>query len=418
MQISLKKINPFELGMYLFFGALLLQNLLVLPVLATGLAFPISAIYAVKYVLLFAVGCLLLITKDFYRTIWADKTLMAVLGMVLLLSLARGGGVAYIAEELRFYLAPVVFYLIGKAAAPFVDSRQVGRFVVFVAVLYVLIGFGFVLINRNFLMDFGMREFFHQKLADVGRADATYKEMPTNFFYFLSNGTVFVRAFGAFLDPLETSFFGAALFFFLYETHKRKLARFAGVLCVLVALLLLLTFTRAIIAGVAFVMIISLVRKRGIASLPVWLALVAAGLGVVTAMLNLESLLASLDPSSLGHLNAYLNISITSAMIGSPPDLGAPRGSESLYLTILVELGAGVLAIFLVWFASIYRTLLSGFEFPYMRASLESMFVYLLASFTTEHWFAITSGTLFWFLLGNTVHNAKCIGPRDNAAVA
>lgn len=418
MQISLKKINPFELGMYLFFGALLLQNFVILPILATGLAFPISAVYAVKYVLLLAVVCLLLVTKEFYRTLWADKALMAVLGVVLLVALARSGGVAYIAEELRFYLAPVVFYLIGKAATPFVNNRQVGRFVVFVAVLYVLIGLAFVLINRNFLMDFGMREFFHQKLADVGRADATYKGMPTTFFYFLSDGTVFGRAFGAFLDPLETSFFGATLFFFLYETHRRKLARFAGLLCVLVALLMLLTFTRAIILGVAFVMIVSLVRKRGIASLPVWLALVAAGLGVVAAMLNLESLLASLDPSSVGHLNAYLNISITSAIIGSPPDLGAPRGSESLYLTILVELGAGVLAIFVVWFVSIYRTLLRGFELPYMRASLESMFVYILASLTTEHWFAITSGALFWFLLGNIVRNAKRTAPRDNAAVA
>ena len=43
MQISLRKINSFELGMYLFFGALLLQNLVALPLLATGLAFQISA---------------------------------------------------------------------------------------------------------------------------------------------------------------------------------------------------------------------------------------------------------------------------------------------------------------------------------------------------------------------------------------
>ena len=227
--------------------------------------------------------------------------------------------------------------------------------------------------------------------------------MPTNFFFFHDNGTVTPRAFGAFFDPLETGFFSAALFFSLYETHRRRLARFAGVLCVFVALLLLLTLTRAIIFGVAFVVIYSLLRKRGIASLPIWLALVAAGLFVVAAILNIESLAASLDPSSVGHLNAYLNISVTSALIGSPPDPGAPRGSESLYLTILIELGALVLVAYVVWFASIYRTLLRNYDFPYMRPALESMFIYILASFTTEHWFAITSGSLFWLLLGNTV---------------
>ncbi len=56
MQINLQKMNSFGSGIYLSFGALLLQNIVVLPLLATGLAFPVSVVYSVKYVLLLAIG--------------------------------------------------------------------------------------------------------------------------------------------------------------------------------------------------------------------------------------------------------------------------------------------------------------------------------------------------------------------------
>jgi hypothetical protein len=415
MQLILKNVNSFAFGMYLFFGVLLLQNIVVLPFLATGLAFPISLVYAIKYVLLAAVGCLLLVTRDFYRTLWADKPVMAVLGAVLLLAAVRGGGFGYMAEELRFYLTPAAFYLIGKAAGPFHDERQIGRFVVFVALFYVAIGLLFIVVDRRFLMDFGLRSFFHQKLPEIGRGDETYNGMPTNFFYFGNEGRVFYRAFGAFFDPLVTAYFGASLFFFLYETHRRKLVRYAGVLTVFVGLLLMLTMTRAIIMGVAFVVVLSITRRKGIAALPVWLALVVGGVALAAAILNFASLLSLLDPSSVAHLNAYRNISITTGLIGSPPDPDAPRGAESLYLTILMELGVGVLAVFVIWFASIYRKLLRGYELPYMRPTLESMFVYLLASFTTEHWFVFTSGSIFWFLLGNVLRNAERNAPQKRA---
>ncbi len=380
---------------------------------ATGLAFPVSIVYAVKYVLLLAIGCLLLVTRYFYRILWADKFVLVVITAVLLLAMVRGGGLGYMAEELRFYLSPVLFFLIGKAAKPFRGSRQIGRFVVFVGILYVAIGFLFILIDRNILMDYGLREFLHQKDSDLGKLGETYNGMQVNWFYFREGGGVIYRALGPFLDPLITAFFGAPLFFFLYETHRRRLVRYAGTLTVLVGGLLIFTLTRAIVLGVGFVFVFSLARKKGIAALPVWLALVVGGLAVVAAIFNIESLISSLDPSSAAHLNAYLNFSITTTdLMGSPPDPGAPRGAESLYLTILLELGAGVLTVFLVWFASIYRKMLRGYEAPYMRAALESTVVYLLASFTTEHWFVFTSGSLFWFLLGNVLRNTEDSAPK------
>jgi hypothetical protein len=72
-----------------------------------------------------------------------------------------------------------------------------------------------------------------------------------------------------------------------------------------------------------------------------------------------------------------------------------------------MEFGIGALVVFVVWFTSIYRVLLRKYEQPYVRPALESMFVYLLASFTTEHWFIFTSGALFWSLLGNVMSNAE-----------
>jgi hypothetical protein len=407
MQASLKSANSFAVGMYLFFAALLLQNLVVLSFLATGVAFSVSVIYGIKYVLMLLLVCLLFLSRNLYRVLVADKVLLAVIGVVLVMSLVRGGGSGYVAEELRFYLGPVAFYLIGKTAAPFMNERQVGYFVVFVGCLYVAIGFLFVLIDRNLLLEFGLKEFFRQKLSDIGRGDETFNGLPNNFYFFREGASVIYRAFGAFFDPLVTAFFGASLLFFLYETYRRKLAKYAGLLTILVGVLMLLTLTRAIILVVAFVLVFSLVHKRGIAALPIWLALVFAGAAVIAVALNFESLLLSLDPSSVAHLSVYSNVGLTTSLIGSPPDPASPRGAESLYLTIFMEFGIGALVVFVVWFTSIYRVLLRKYEQPYVRPALESMFVYLLASFTTEHWFIFTSGALFWSLLGNVMSNAE-----------
>ena len=113
MEINLQKVNSFGAGVYLTFGALLLQNIVLLPFLATGFAFPVVAVYAVKYVLLAVIVCLLLVTKHFYQILWADKFVLAVIAAVLLLAIIHGGGLGYMADELRFYLSPILFYLIG-----------------------------------------------------------------------------------------------------------------------------------------------------------------------------------------------------------------------------------------------------------------------------------------------------------------
>lgn len=401
MQINLRTTNVFAVGLYLFFGVLLLQNMAVLMLLATGLDVPITIFSVVNAALLFSLACLMLLRRDLYTTLWADKKLALVIGAVGIVSLLRGGGLGYLAGELRFYLSPIAFFLIGRVAAPFLTERQIARFVVFVATLYVVVGFIFVAIDRNLLMDYGLRAFFHQKLAGLGRSDETFNDLPINFYFFREGQKEIYRAFGAFFDPLVTAFFGAALFFYIYETHRRRLAKYAGLLTVLVGFMILLTMTRAIILVVVLVLIIGLLFKRGIASLPIWLAVTSAGLAIVAVALNLNTLLASLDPSSIGHLNAYLNINATTGLIGAPPEPDAPRGNESLYLTIFLELGVIVTGVIAVWITSLYRGLLRHYDEPYMRPALEAMFVYMLASFTTEHWFVFTSGALFWLLLGN-----------------
>jgi hypothetical protein len=338
-----------------------------------------------------------------YQTLWNDKRLLTVALLVVLIALARGGGLAYIADELRFYLAPVAFYLLGRVARPFQSDRRIARFVIFVAALYVAVGFLFVILDRNWLLDYGLRDFFHQKMQDLGREDEIFNGLPINFYFFREGGKEISRAFGAFFDPLVTAFFGAAVFFYIAETYRRMRTVFTGALTALVGLMLLLTLTRAIILIVILVILISSVTRRGIASLPLWVALVAVGLAVLAIALNMDALIQSLDPSSVGHLDAYLSIGPTTGVLGAPPDPGAPRGSESLYLTAFLEMGAIVFIAYALWIGSLYAKLRRHYGQPYTRPALESMFIYLLASFTTEHWFVFTSGAFFWLLLGDVL---------------
>lgn len=400
-------------GAYCFFIAILLQGPAALIFISTGLDIPVSPFYAIKLLLLAAAVWLMLATRTLPRFGRTEKIAVAIVILITLLAVAKGTPPYYIADQLKFYTVPFVLFFVGRALAPFRLERQLALFLMVVAGLYVFLSVSYELIGRDTLSDIGLKILLSQKFSDVGRgSDEFVYGYPTNFWLFLNGGAIQIpRAFGALFDPLATAFFGMPLCFYLWEAHRRKVIVGASFMAIAVALVIGLTLTRSIIIGVAIVFLASLFFKRGVAAVPLWPAgvlFIAVAVGMAmnsrAAILLVES---SLDPSSIAHFEAYLKWDASTSLLGHRFAYDAPRGEESLYLTIFFESGIAGLICFLTWFAHLYFRLRKLVGNPYTRPAFESFVVYFVASFTTEHWFASTSGSLFWFLLGNTLTFAE-----------
>jgi hypothetical protein len=395
-------------GAYCFFVAILLQGPVALVFISTGLDIPVSPFYAVKLLPLAAAVWLMLATRTLPRSGRTENIAIAIVLLIALLAVAKGTALYNVGDQLKFYMVPFVLFFVGRGLAPFRSERQLGLFLMVVAGLYVFFGISYELIGREALSDIGLKTLLSQKFSDVGRgSDEFVYGYPTNFWLFLNGGGIQIpRAFGALFDPLATAFFGMPLCFYLWEAHRRKAIAGAGLMAVAVALSISLTLTRSIIIGIALVSLASRLFKKGVATVPLWPAAVlfiAVAIGMAmnshAAILLVES---SLDPSSIAHFEAYLKWDASTSLLGHRFAYDAPRGEESLYLTIFFESGIAGLICFLTWFGHLYFRLRKSVDDPYARAAFESFVVYFVASFTTEHWFASTSGSLFWFLLGNT----------------
>ena len=390
-------------GAYLFFIVILAQNSVALVFISTGSAPPIEPFYAVKFLILAAVVWLLLVTRTLPRFKNTDLTALVIVVAVTALALLKGGGVSYEADELKFYLVPVVIYFVGRVTAPFKEDRQLAHFLMTLGIIYVVVGTAYMLIDRQTLADGGMKTLLGGKYGDVGRADGLWNGLPLNFWFFRSGSSAIPRAFGALFDPLASAYFGATLALYLWEVQRRKVVAGAGLLAFAVAVFIGLTMTRAMILGIIIVFVASLLHRKGIAAMPLWPALLAGIAGVALLAANLNAIIPLLDPSTGGHLRAYLQLNVTNSFIGQRFAAGAPRGEESLYSTIFFECGIAGLICFLSWFFQLYFRLRKLVAYPYARATFELLTVYLLASFTTEHLFALSSCGLFWFLLGNNL---------------
>ena len=398
--------NVAAIGAYLFFAAILLQNTAALAFVATGVDAPISPFYAVKFLLLLAAVWLLLVTRTLPRFGSTERMALVVIFVVLFATVVKGGGVQYEAGELEFYFVPILLFLVGRTTAPFRGDRQLAYFLMTLGILYAVLGTAYELIGRDALLNGGLKVLLGEKFNGIGRGNDVMNGLPMNFWFFRSDGTMVPRAFGALFDPLASAYFGATLVFYLWEAHRRKVVAGAGLLAAAIAVLIGLSFTRAMILGVIIVFLASLVHKKGIIAIPFWPVLVAGAVSVGLLVANLDRVIPFLDPSSGGHLSAYVKLDDTRNLIslfGHRFASGTPRGEESLYSTIFFECGIVGLGCFLTWFLHLYFRIRKLIGYPYARATFESLIVYMIASSTTEHWFAASSCTLFWFLLGNNL---------------
>ena len=89
-------------------------------------------------------------------------------------------------------------------------------------------------------------------------------------------------------DVLSSAFFGTTLALYLWEVHRRKVIRGAGLLAAAVAVLIALSICRGIIIGVVLVYLVFLIMKKGIIALPIW-PLALAGIVGVNARYGLNN---------------------------------------------------------------------------------------------------------------------------------
>lgn len=397
-----RQISVYCALVYLFFLAIVLQNPVALAIVSTNLEFPVAAVYIVKDGLLVSLVVLIFTTKSVYRFGRVDQVALLIMMLLVAIVLARGGSLQDQATQLRFYLAPLILFFVGRNIAPFRRETEMATFIVTIGSLYVLLGLAFTVIDREILLQEGIGRLLSEKLGLFGRGEAMTRGFPINFYFYHSNGDLTNRAFGALFDPLSSAFFGAVLFFHLSETCRRKTTVVPGIVAVGVGTMIALSLTRAIIIGVLFALIVSRYKEREIRLVPIVVIFLVILVGLLSIG-DMDKIIWSLDPSMLAHLYAYTKLDFDTLMLGSGLSLGQPRGAESLYLTIIKEHGLGLLFLYFIWLVVLYRWFRSHFQFPYAYATLAAMVVYALASLTTEHWFSLSSSALFWFLLGNNM---------------
>lgn len=393
----------FTIAVYFFFCALLLQNTVALSVTAAGLGLPVHLVYIVKDLLLVFMVGLMLATKVVYKFSKVDRGALILMAFLFVMVLVKGGSIYDQAMQLRFYLAPLVLYFLGRNLAPFRQPSEIVRFIFIISSIYVFLGFMYVLVDRETLLQIGLGQLLSEKLGHIGREGAVFGELPINFYFYHKSGEMTNRAFGALFDPLASAFMGAVLFFYLIEIHRLTNNKIAGILAVGVSFIVVLTITRAIIIGILISLMVFQFQKKNLNRSAVFVLIVSLIFTVLVLTTNFDSIFYALDPSTRAHIAAYLNLNTTTIFMGEPYGAGQVRGAESLYLTLLKEHGLVFLLLYLVWLQFIYSFLRKYYNCHYAYATVAAMFVYLLASLTTEHWFSFSSGALFWFLLGNNL---------------
>jgi len=398
------RLGAYRVAIYLFFITLALQNAIALIVVGAGMNIPLTRIFLVKDALLAALCAMLVTTKASYKFGRADQMALLIVAVVLMAVIAKGGGVYDMAMQLRFYLVPILLFLVGRNTAPFYKQKDIYRFLMTIGAAYVILGIAFTVIDRDLLLQMGIGHLLDEKLGYFGRGEQMNGGFPINFYFYHSNGDTTERAFGMLFDPLASAYFGAVLFFHLLEVRKRSdRSAVAGILAAGVALMIMLSITRAIIIGVIFCLILFRIGNTKLRMAPLVLSFSVISIVIIIVAMGADSSIGLVDPSTLAHLSAYKKIDLYTLIVGGGIIPGQPRGAESLYLTIAKEYGISLLFLYAIWLVVLYRWYRANFKYPYAYATTAAMVVYAVASLTTEHWFSISSSALFWFLLGNNM---------------
>jgi hypothetical protein len=233
-----------------------------------------------------------------------------------------------------------------------------------------------------------------------------------NFSVHLGDGVKVNRFIGPFMDPLATAFFVVPLLCYYY-VHNNPLKN--KVLFFLLLLLLLLTITKAIILG-TFVILFLVRKKKKEYKSYMFLVFIAIPIMAIVLALFYDKIIHNVDPSTYGHLYAYY--SNINAFIQNPFGYGYFRyaenlpilfkSTETIFFSVLLEQGIFAFFIFIAALITTYRYLSARINLDKNVVVVYCSFnIYILASFTTEHFLAITSSLIFWILLGHLTKSSS-----------
>ena len=361
----------------------------------------------------FLSGLALLSWVNRRRTDRMDLLIISLILLTVVITFINGASAQIAIERIRFFIFPMLLILIGKHFFRNLTFPSIRSIFIIIAVFTCIISiiyYGVFICREDLLLEGNITKIYETKNANA----ALWHGFQANFYTLINPSHEVKRIFGPFFDPLALGFFLVPfLFLCRYELKQRTTFRLLMLYVVLICLLLL-SFTRSIIIAYFFTCFAIRIRDRHVGILSTKWIIIALALVTVVLVFYFDEITLRADPSSWGHLNAYadrLNLLISShprdILLGQRIAEGSILKSESLFVTILLQNGVLYLFLFFVFIFMAASRLRRQIESPLNLIVFSSLFVYLLASLTTEHFFATTSCAVFWILLGISLGNRQ-----------
>jgi hypothetical protein len=402
---------------------LIFQNVFVLLLASLSITGRfLTSVYFVKEMLIFVgIALLFLKFKFSFRVQTHDFWALVFLSIAIMSIFKTPSNLMSAAVSAKLYIMPMFLFFMGRAMFRKVSENVFEAMFVSIFVAVTVLSVVIYLFPADVLVSMNINELFKGKLLSVD----SVLGVPKNFFTIFCN-TLIKRNVGPFFDPLALAFFLVPIVFYFRYRSQNGLYRFGY--WILLALLIS-TITRAVILAY-FLTIILLAKHRSGTLVLRKKTMALIGLGSITILsVAIEYLLKIVDPSTWGHLFAYKTHigNIVSHPLGIgyfrkgnvQVDLGF-HSTESIYLAMMLENGMPFLIVFILFLLPCYKRVESVSMTALGKVSLSSLICYAIASFTTEHWFAVTSSSLFWIILGYTCSLRDGIGAlhengdRDN----
>lgn len=399
--------NRIKLLLFFFFIlCLVFQNSLALILVNIFETNFVRIIFVIKESILFICFILMLLTVRSYRLGMCDFLGLLVMFYIFLRFSFGSADISTKLYSFRLYAVPIVLYFLGKMYFGNISFSKIRNMLLFVTIPFLILSVFFYFVDKKSLSAWNMGALFEAKgmaLRGAGFLDA----FPVNFFSFYGNN-IYERLFGPLFDPLATAFF-LVPFLFLFLTEMKFNKRYdAFFLFFSFFIVLLLTQTRAILGGIFLtILFISGAKYSKLESrIKLFVVMFLAGFSILLAFYNF--LMPYADPSSRGHLVAY-EVFLGSLSTASPMDIafgqGLPRGlrfgSESIFISMIIHGGVLFCLLFLLFvFKGIFEVVKNKNCFQMKLIVIFSFVCYFVSSFTTEHWFAVSSSGMFWVLFG------------------
>lgn len=388
-------VNNYKFNQYLFvFLVLFILLQPYLGILFVTLNLNSKIILLCRDILIFIMFTFLL-TKLKYKVILIDKLFVLFL-FLSFINIFRSDDFISSIYSFRLYAMPIMLYFIGRFVIPL--QFNISKLMNLIAILFILSCILALVISYN-----------HDLIAFINDGSDYKIDFLGNFYTYFSDGSMINRFIGPFMDPLATAFFIVPLitYFYFFDYSIRNKIFFYILL-----FFLIITLTKAIIITMITVFFLLKKKKNGEYQSNVYWIFVLLPFLFLILFFNYEFIIGKVDPSTYGHLFAYY--SNLNAFINQPEGYGYFRYSEvipiefksteTVYFGVLLEQGIFSLLVLIFLLYKVYKYITLRLNNHKINLVIHSSFaIYIIASFTTEHFFATTSSFLFWILLGYTI---------------